>query len=92
MRLRALSEAEAYARCYGDADENVRFVTIEPRSPRRFFGVSGEDLRQAFESRLRSREPAHEETGEVPAQPVPGPAPGAVSNGHATGQKPAAAA
>ena len=92
MRLRALSEAEAYARCYGDADENVRFVTIEPRSPRRFFGVSGEDLRQAFESRLRSREPIHEEAGEVPAEPAAGPASGAVSNGHSTGQKPAAAA
>ena len=63
-----------------------------PRAPRRFFGVSGEDLRQAFESRLRSREPIHEEAGEVPAEPAAGPASGAVSNGHSTGQKPAAAA
>ena len=57
MRLRPLSEAEAYARCYGDGDDNVRFVKLEPRRPRIFFGVSGEDLRRAFESRLSKREP-----------------------------------
>ena len=57
MRLRPLSEAEAYARCYGEGDDNVRFVKLEPRRPRFFFGVSGEDLRRAFESRLSKREP-----------------------------------
>jgi hypothetical protein len=57
MRLRPLSEAEAYARCYGEGDDNVRFVKLEPRRPRIFFGVSGEDLRRAFESRLSKREP-----------------------------------
>ena len=57
MRLRPLSEAEAYARCYGDGDDNVRFVKLEPRRPRIFFGVSGEDLRRAFESRLSKRDP-----------------------------------
>ena len=48
MRLRALSEAEAYARCYGEGDESVLSVKIEPRRPRLFHGVSGEDLRLAF--------------------------------------------
>ena len=57
MRLRPLSEAEAYARCYGEGDDNVRFVKLEPRRPRFFFGVSGEDLRRAFETRLSKREP-----------------------------------
>jgi hypothetical protein len=57
MRLRPLSEAEAYARCYGEGDDNVRSVKVEPRRPRFFRGVSGEDLRRAFESRLNRREP-----------------------------------
>jgi len=57
MRLRPLNEAEAYARCYGEGDDNVRFVKLEPRRPRIFRGVSGEDLRRAFESRLSGREP-----------------------------------
>jgi hypothetical protein len=57
--LRPLSEAEAYARCYGEGDDNVRFVKLEPRRPRIFRGVSGEDLRRAFESRLKGREPEH---------------------------------
>ena len=82
MRLRALSEAEAYARCYGEVDENVRFVTIEPRRPRLFFGVSGEDLRQAFESRLHRREPAHEIVGDSLVETVSEPAPAPSSNGH----------
>jgi hypothetical protein len=57
MRLRPLSEAEAYARCYGEGDDNVRFVKLEPRRPKLFFGVSGEDLRRAFETRLSKRDP-----------------------------------
>ena len=61
VRLRPLSEAEAYARCYGDGDESVRFVKLEPRRPRFALGVSGEDLRQAFEKRLDRREPPAEE-------------------------------
>ena len=84
VRLRTLSEAEAYARCYGEADENVRFVKLEPRRPRLFHGVSGEDLRVAFESRLQQREPAHDMVVEA----VPDPASDPASNGH----KPAAAA
>jgi hypothetical protein len=70
VRLRPLSEAEAYARCYGEGDENVRFVKVEARRPRLFYGVSGEDLRRAFETRLRGREPAHEVIAEAAAEPV----------------------
>jgi hypothetical protein len=60
MRLRPLTEAECYARCYGAGDDNVRFVRLEPRRPRLDTRVSGEDLRQAFEQRLDQREPFHE--------------------------------
>jgi hypothetical protein len=88
VRLRALSEAEAYARCYGEGDESVRFVKIEPRRPRLFHGVSGEDLRLAFETRLQSREPVHDTIAEVLAEAVPESVSGPASNGH----KPAAAA
>ena len=66
VRLRTLTEAECYARCYGDGDDNVRFVKLEPRRPRYDIEVSGEDLRQAFESRLA--EPTAEATkGREPA-------------------------
>ena len=57
MRLRPLSEAEAYARCYGGGDDNVRAVKVAPRRPRYETPVSGEDLRQAFEQKLDRREP-----------------------------------
>jgi hypothetical protein len=56
VRLRSLNEAECYARCYGAGDDNVRFVKLEPRRPRFDTGVSGEDLRRAFEVKLDSRE------------------------------------
>ena len=36
-------QAECYARCYGDGDDNVRFVKLEPRRPRFDLDVSGED-------------------------------------------------
>jgi hypothetical protein len=55
-RLRALSEAEAYARCYGNAGEDVKVVRV-PRRPRYQLEVSGEDLRAAFAERLDKREP-----------------------------------
>jgi hypothetical protein len=55
-RLRPLSEAECYARCYGAGDDAVRFMKLEPRRPRHETRVSGESLRQAFEQRLESRE------------------------------------
>jgi hypothetical protein len=83
--LRALSEAEAYARCYGEGDESVLSVKIEPRRSRLFHGVSGEDLRLAFESRLQQREPAHDAVADAMMEAVPSQS---ASNGH----KPAAAA
>jgi hypothetical protein len=88
VRLRTLSEAEAYARCYGEGDESVRFVRVEPRRPRLFYGVSGEDLRVAFESRLHQREPAHDTIAEVLGEAVADPTSEPAANGH----KPAAAA
>jgi hypothetical protein len=44
----------------------VRFVKLEPRRPRFDIGVSGEELRQAFESRLDERDPV----GQAVAEPV----------------------
>jgi hypothetical protein len=64
VRLRPLTEAEAYARCYGEGEDTVRFVKLEPRRPRFDLDVSGEDLRQAFESRLDKREPVAEPLAE----------------------------
>ncbi len=55
-RLRALSEAEAYARCYGGGSFDVKVVKV-PRRPRYDLDVTGEDLRRAFEERLDEREP-----------------------------------
>jgi hypothetical protein len=55
-RLRDLDEAEAYARCHGDRDQDVRIVRLEPRRPRYPTQVTGEHLRKAFEQRLDSRE------------------------------------
>jgi hypothetical protein len=54
-RLRTLSEAECYARCYGER-EGVKIVALEPRRPRYPLDVSGEDLRALFEERLDARE------------------------------------
>lgn len=57
-RLRPLTEAECYARCYGTADDAVRVVVrVEPR-PKRCAPahLSGEELRLLFEERLNSRE------------------------------------
>ena len=79
MRLRPLTEAECYARCYGEGDDNVRFVKLEPRRPRFDIEVSGEELRQAFETRLEKRDSRGEPIGE----PTP-----EVADGH----EPAAAA
>ena len=57
QRLRTLSEAECYARCYGGrSDEAVRVLKAEPRdADARAF--SGELLRALFEDKLDSREP-----------------------------------
>ena len=58
MRLRALSEAECYARCYPGGDDAVRVMKLEPRRgrPRGHPTVSGEELRRRFEERLDSRD------------------------------------
>lgn len=58
QRLRALSEAECYARCYGwRGEDGVKVVSVEPRRPRYEMPVSGELLRSLFEDKLDSREP-----------------------------------
>ena len=54
-RLRTLSEAECYVRCYGGWDTTVRIVKLEPRHPRYELPVSGEDLRREFEARIDAR-------------------------------------
>ena len=56
-RLRPLSEAECYARCYGSGDDTVRIIRLEPRRPRSAARLSGEQLRRHFELRLDAREP-----------------------------------
>jgi hypothetical protein len=59
VRLRPLSEAECYARCYGDRGGDV--VKVVPRpSRRRTLAAAGERLREQFEQRLDTR-PADEE-------------------------------
>ena len=55
-RLRPLSEAECYARCYGGHDERVRVVRVDLRLPRQGARMSGEQLRRLFEDRLERRE------------------------------------
>lgn len=56
MRLRVLNEAECYTRCYGDREEAVQVLEIQPRSARYETTLSGEDIRRLFEVRLDSRE------------------------------------
>ena len=56
-RLRPLTEAECYARCYGGGGDDVRVMRIEPRRSRVVVRLSGEDLRRRFEERLDRREP-----------------------------------
>jgi hypothetical protein len=58
--LKPLNEAEAYARCHGARGDEVRIIKVEPRRARYETGVSGERLREAFESRLDTREPEEE--------------------------------
>lgn len=59
-RLRTLSEAECYARCYAAKTDTVRVVKLEPRRPRYETVVSGEALRSQLEARLDSRDPEAE--------------------------------
>ena len=60
MRLRPLTEAECYARCYGGhGDERVSFVRVLPRRSKRVT-QSGDRLRELFEERLDVRGPEAE--------------------------------
>jgi len=56
QRLRSLTEAEAYARCHGTRETEVRIVKLEPRRPRYDLPVPGGDLRRSFEAKLAGRE------------------------------------
>jgi hypothetical protein len=57
-RLRELSEAECYARCYGSGDEGVRVVRVPAGRRSKYAGhLDGEELRRLFELRLDSRQP-----------------------------------
>lgn len=59
MRLRPLSEAECYARCYGaHGDERVSVVRLAPR--REGVAERGERLRELFGERLDVRGPEAE--------------------------------
>ncbi len=54
-RLRTLSEAECYIRCYGAWEPTVTVVKLEPRRPRYETTVSGEELRRSLEELLDAR-------------------------------------
>jgi len=54
-RLRSLSEAECYARCYRGWDPTVTVVKLEPRRPRYPPSISGEAIRRIFEERIDAR-------------------------------------
>jgi hypothetical protein len=56
-RLRPLSEAECYARCYGGWEASVRIVRLEPRRPRYAVLLDGETMRRRFEEFLEARDP-----------------------------------
>jgi len=56
QRLRSLSEAECYARCYAAKTDTVRVVRFAQR-PRPEPTLSGEHVRLHFEALLESREP-----------------------------------
>ena len=59
MRLRTLSEAECYARCYGEhRDEGVTVVRLPERDELR--SAIGERLRAQFEERLDAHGPEAE--------------------------------
>ena len=59
QRLRTLSEAECYARCYGwrSSSEAVTIVRSEPRTLAEAGRLAGELLRASFEAKLDAREP-----------------------------------
>jgi hypothetical protein len=58
MRLRTLTEAECYARCYGSSHEE-RIVVLPAARPRNS-SRDGDALRARFEARLDARGPEAE--------------------------------
>jgi hypothetical protein len=56
-RLRSLSEAECYARCYGGWEATVHVLTFEARAPRHVSSRDGEAVRRRFEEYLDARDP-----------------------------------
>jgi hypothetical protein len=54
-RLRALSEAECYARCYLGWEPTVTVLRLGPRLPLVTTTISGEELRRLLEERLDAR-------------------------------------
>jgi hypothetical protein len=61
MRLRPLTEAECYARCYGGhSGERVSVVRVPRRRARGATAGAGEHLRELFEDRLDARSPESE--------------------------------
>jgi hypothetical protein len=56
QRLRHLTELECYTRIYGDRDESVRVVGSTIRE-NRFPTLTGETLRELFETRIDERDP-----------------------------------
>ena len=64
-RLRTLSEAECYARCYGGWEPTVTVMRLEPRRPRFPTTVTGESLRRLLEERIDAR--ADDEAAEAAA-------------------------
>ena len=56
QRLRHLTEQECYTRIYGDRDETVRVVGSKVRESA-FPTLSGETLRELFETRIDDRDP-----------------------------------
>jgi hypothetical protein len=57
-RLRPLSEAECYARCYGEWEATVTIVRLEPRRPRSEVLLTGEAIRRRFEQLVDARDGA----------------------------------
>jgi hypothetical protein len=57
-RLRPLSEAECYARLYGDREAAVAVIR-ESESERPSGGLLGEQLRQLFEERMKADGPGN---------------------------------
>ncbi|HSL64673.1 MAG TPA: hypothetical protein VK874_08445 [Gaiellaceae bacterium] len=57
MRLRTLSEAECYARCYGAFEDAVRVVKLGAERGAAAPSLTGEAVRLLFEERLELREP-----------------------------------